>query len=340
VDNYRDNFGIGFLGGNDLFHTIQMAKRAEEAGFTNCWIAEDYFFGGAFSTATACAMNTSTIEIGIGVINPYTRHPALSAMEVAALDAVSKGRTILGLGASNKRWIEQQMGIPFKNSQIATKETVEIIRALIKDKSVNFNGDYFKTGNIHLEFEPYRSDLPIYLGVKGPKALRTAGRIADGVLTSIMTSLEYIKYVKERLSEGADEVGRELSNFHIGSYLLIYISEDKEKAKSIVKPLISKYLGIHGDHPILTSTGMDPSEISKFKEALLKGEDASDLVTDWMIDTFAIVGTPEECRGKLKAFTDLGVHYPIAFQIPGVPIEETINQICEHILNHKVNSPS
>ncbi|MEH7251180.1 LLM class flavin-dependent oxidoreductase [Neobacillus niacini] len=88
---FLENFGIGFLAGNDLYHTIKMAKRAEEAGFNNCWIAEDYFYGGAFATATAYALNTSKIDIGIWVINPYTRHPALITMETAALDACSKG---------------------------------------------------------------------------------------------------------------------------------------------------------------------------------------------------------------------------------------------------------
>lgn len=338
MTSFYNNFGIGFLAGNDLYETIQMAKQAEEAGFSNCWIAEDYFYGGAFATATACAMNTSNIDIGIGVINPYTRHPALIAMESAALDAVSKGRTILGLGASNKRWIEQQMGIPYKQTLAATEESTQMIRELLNHKQVEIDGNYFKTGKIKLEFEPYRADLPIYLGVKGPKALRMAGRIADGVLTSIMTSLDYLEFVKEKIREGAEEAGRHASEIKIASYLLIYISDDVEKAKEMVKPIVAKYLGIHGDQVILRSAGLDEETCNLFKNALIKGEDASRHVTDWMIDTFAIVGTPEDCRKKLKAFKDAGVDYPVAFQISGVPVGETINQLKEHVINQEIQT--
>ena len=72
---------------------------------------EDYAFPGAFSSCAAIAATTSKIKIGTGVINPFTRHPVLIAMELAALDQLSGGRAILGLGASIRLWIEEQMGI-------------------------------------------------------------------------------------------------------------------------------------------------------------------------------------------------------------------------------------
>jgi len=168
--SYKDvQFGTGFLGGNELPNLIKMSRMAEELGFTSCWIAEDYFYGGAFSTATACALNTSSIKIGIGVINPYTRHPALTAMEVGALDVASNGRTILGIGASNKRWIQEQAGITYKKPLAAMKESVEIIRGLLQGDRVCKKGEYFDTGEIKLEFKPYRPQIPIFLGVKGQK---------------------------------------------------------------------------------------------------------------------------------------------------------------------------
>ncbi|MEH7251181.1 LLM class flavin-dependent oxidoreductase [Neobacillus niacini] len=187
-----------------------------------------------------------------------------------------------------------------------------------------------------MNFEPYRSNVPVYFGVKGPKALRMAGRIADGVLTSIMTSLDYLDYVKERIKEGAEEAGRAHDEIKIASYLLIYISHDVEQAKRLVKPMIAKYLGMHGDHAITRNPGLGETDINLFKRAFIKGEDANKYVKDWMIDTFAIVGTPQDCRQKLQAYREAGVDYPIAFQIPGVPIEETIQQIKEHVLNGEI----
>src|ERR1700688_220370 len=91
-------FGVGFESPRAR-EFIALAKRAEETGFGTFWVPEDPFYRGAFTLASAVACGTSTIKVGIGVLNPYTRHPALTAMEFAALDEVSGGRAILGIGA-------------------------------------------------------------------------------------------------------------------------------------------------------------------------------------------------------------------------------------------------
>ena len=75
----------------------KMVMAAEEMGLESFWLSEDYFQAGAFSLAAACSVVTERIKIGIGVINPYTRHPALSAMEASALYDISNGRVILAL---------------------------------------------------------------------------------------------------------------------------------------------------------------------------------------------------------------------------------------------------
>ena len=95
-------FGVGF----ENLHArefVRNAKLAEELGFGTWWVPEDYFFRGAFTLAAAAAAATSRIKIGIGVLNPYTRHPAMIAMEFGALDEVSDGRAILGLGRGGER---------------------------------------------------------------------------------------------------------------------------------------------------------------------------------------------------------------------------------------------
>ena len=93
--------------------SVRHAILAEKLGFSSYWVPEDYAFPGAFSICSAIACQTERIKIGIGVLNPYTRHPVLTAMEFAALDQLSQGRGILGIGAGVKLWIEDQLGIPY-----------------------------------------------------------------------------------------------------------------------------------------------------------------------------------------------------------------------------------
>ena len=327
------NLGFGFYGGHDCDTIMKLVKASEEKEFSSVWIAEDYFYGGAFSTAAACAVQTSKIQIGIGVINPFTRHPVLSAMESASLDALSKGRILLGLGASNKRWMEDMAGIPFKKPIQATKECAIIIKELLGKGHIQFEGEIFKTGNVELDFKPYRKDLPIYLGVKGPNALRIAGQIADGVLLSTMTSLPYVAYAKKHIKEGAESVGRESREIKISAYFPMHVDKDSKKAKQAVKEVVAKFVGIHGAHPILTCTGMTEEQIMPFKEGVLKGKIATELVTDEMVDLLAIAGDPDECKAKLKALNEAGVDDPVAFEVIGVDPMGSLQTISKYILD-------
>lgn len=329
------NLGFGVYGGHSLDKLIGLTKRAEAAGLTSCWIFEDYFFGGAFSTAAAIATNTKNIQIGIGVINPYTRHPVLSAMEAASLDAISDKRLILGLGASNKRWIQDLTGIPYEKPITATKEATIIIKQLIRDRKLKFEGEVFKTGEIHLDFEPCRPDLPVYLGVKGPQFLQLAGEVADGLILSVLSSVPYVGYVREQIKIGAERVGRDPNEVKLVCYFAVHMDEDGQKARDAVRPLLAKFIGIHGNHPIMFTAGLSEEQIKPFREATLAGnfEAMIPQVTDDMIDKLAIVGTPDEVKAKLKAANDAGVDMPVALEVLNIDPETTMDLITKYIVN-------
>lgn len=332
-NQYGLSFGI--FGGHSLEDTIAVVQRAEQANLSACWIFEDYFYGGAFSTATACALNTKDIQIAIGVINPFTRHPALSAMEAASLDALSKGRLILGMGGSNKGWIQDKAGIPFEKPIQAAVEAVDIIRQLVSTRHVHYQGEVFQTGEIELEFETYRPDMPVYLGVKGPKALFKAGQTADGVVLSSCTSIPYIRYAKERIAEGAQSVGRDPKELKLAAYFPTAVRDNEKEARDMVRPYLAKFIGIHGYHPIMFEAGLTEEVIRPFKEALVQGKtvEVIPLVTDEIVDKLAIAGNAAYCRDKLAAINDAGVSMPIAFELPGQPVFELVEMLDREILH-------
>lgn len=323
------NMGIGFLGSTDLDAAVRNVKLAEELGFAGAWIAEDYFYGGAFTTVATCAAATSKIKLGTGVINPFSRHPVLIAMEAAALDIASHGRLIVGIGTSNLVWMEKKMGIPFQRPLRGLKEGVQILRRLIHGETVTQHGEAFNVTDVHLDLRPCRPDLPIYFGVKGPKALQMAGELGDGILLSLMTSEPYIRYAIEQIRSGRQKVGRDLAGFEVAAYLLISMDDDRRVARERVKPMLAKYLGVHGDHPILRTSGMPLEDIMAFRNAFLTGTNALHLVKDEHIDLFAVAGTPVECREKLSRLIGAGLSHPIAFQISGFPMEQTMRSIVE-----------
>src|SRR5262250_1286020 len=128
---WKDSLGVALMGARAPSRSTEWARAAERAGLGSIWIIEDYYQPGAFTLAGAVAAATERITIGLGVVNPYTRHPAILAMETAALAGVAPGRVVLGLGTSNRNWIEGQMAIPFTAPLRGLREGVEVVRRLL-----------------------------------------------------------------------------------------------------------------------------------------------------------------------------------------------------------------
>jgi 5,10-methylenetetrahydromethanopterin reductase len=329
-------FGVGFetVAARDQ---IAAARLAEEMGFGTFWVPEDYFFRGAFTLASAIACSTSRMRVGLGVVNPYTRHPVLTAMETAALAEIATDRVILGIGASVRFWIEKQMGVPYRKPATAMRETVEIVRRLLRGEAVSYQGAVFRTDGAKLSFAAPRHTVPIHLGVIGRQNLEMAGAIADGVLLSAMTSPAYARFAVERIRDGAKRAGRSPDDVEIGAMLFVSISEDARQAREAVKPFLATLVSLisgQPESPLFTAPGMAAVEVRGFGERFAAGTLPTDLVTDWMIDTYAIAGSPRHCRAALGRIVDAGVRHPVAFEIPGVAPEQTITAVHRHLMPH------
>jgi 5,10-methylenetetrahydromethanopterin reductase len=329
-------FGIGF----ETLHArefVRHAKLAEDSGFGTFWVPEDPFWRGAFATASAIACGTSRIKVGIGVLNPYTRSPALTAMEFAALEEVSGGRGVLGIGAGLRDWIEGRLKIPYTRPTAAMRESIEIVRGLFRGERLNYRGRVFQPEQIRLSFAPPRAEIPIHLGVMGPKNLEMAGECGDGVLLSVTTSPAYLQFAMEHLRRGLRKAGRDESRFAVGAYLIASIDENERAARDAVRPVLAMLISLMAPQPevpILKIAGLDADTIRAFGASLARGEIPLTMVTDWMIDTFTIAGSPAHCRERLGALVDGGINAPVFFEVPGVPPEKTLRDVREHLMPH------
>jgi len=312
------SLGLALMHHDTAAHTVAWARAAERAGLGSVWIIEDYFHPGAFALAGAAGAVTERIAIGLGVVNPYTRHPALLAMETAALAGIAPGRIVLGLGSSNRRWIEEQMAIPFRTPLNAVRECVEIVRRLLGGERLTFKGDSFSLDGVALEATPEQA-VPIFLGVKGPKALATAGKIADGVHCSVLASAPHVRRVRQTMG------GRGV----VISYVVMAVNADGGRARQAVKPVLARYLGVLHGQPILEDAGLGPVRTQPFRDALLRGTSAASLVTDELVETLAVAGTPDECRRGLRRFAEAGLDTAVAVIPDGLDMKEQIARVGE-----------
>src|SRR5438874_3674752 len=259
---WTDNLGVALMGHGLPGRVSAVARAAERAGFGSVWIIEDYFHPGAYTIAAAAAAVTERVVIGLGVVNPYTRHPALVAMETAALAAVAPERVVLGLGSSNRKWIEAQMAIPFKTPLRGLREAVEIIRRLLDGQRVTYAGDVFAVHDVALEAPP-PAPVPLLLGVKGARALALAAEVADGVHCSVLASPAHVRRVR------ATTASRPRGDFAVIAYVLVAVSDDRAQARAWVRPLIARYLGVFHGQSILADAGLDRARTQPFRHALM-----------------------------------------------------------------------
>ena len=302
---WTDSLGIALMGHGLPGRIVDWARAAERAGLGSLWVMEDYFRPGAYSLAAAAAAVTERIVIGLGVVNPYTRHPALVAMETATLAAIAPGRVVLGLGSSNRRWIEEQMGIPFKTPLRALRESVEIVRRLLDAERLTYAGEVFAVQEIALEAPP-PAPVPLLLGVKGPRALALAADVADGVQCSILASPAHVRRVR------ATTAARARGEFTVIAYLPVAVADDRAQARAWMRPLVAHYLGLLHGQSILMDAGLPAARTQRFRDALTTGRPAADLVSDDVLDAVAIAGTPADCRAALARWAEAGLDGVVA----------------------------
>ncbi|MGH7401844.1 MAG: LLM class flavin-dependent oxidoreductase, partial [Candidatus Rokuibacteriota bacterium] len=282
----------------------------------------DYFQTSAFALAGAAAAVTTRIGLGLGVVNPYTRHPALLAMETATLAGVAPGRVVLGLGTGVRRWIEDQMAIPAPRPLATLRECVEVLRRLWAGERVSHDGRSFSLRDVALAFKPAQAELPIVLGVKGPRALALAGAVADGVVCSIMSSPAHVRRARDTATAARRGAGH-TGPFPILAYVPVAIGRDAAAARRSVRPLLARYLAHQHGQTILADAGVSQSETLAIRAARTAGESGAALVTDAHVDAFALAGTPDQARERLREWIEAGLDTPIALPVGEAdPVEQ------------------
>jgi 5,10-methylenetetrahydromethanopterin reductase len=157
---------------------------------------------------------------------------------------------------------------------------------------------------------PPPAPVPILLGVKGPRALGLAAEVADGIHCSILASPAHVRRVR------ATTAARSRADFPVIAYLPMAVSDDRAQARDSVRELIAGYLAVLHGQSILEDAGLDRERTQPFSDALAAGRPAADLVTDDLVDTFAVAGTPSDCRAALARWAEVGLDCAVAV-VPG-----------------------
>src|SRR3990172_6894822 len=185
----------------------ELAALAEDTGYDDFWLADERFFRDVYACLTLCALRTRRIRLGPGVTDPYSRHPALTAMAIATLDEISNQRAVLGIGAGVSGF--RELGVDASRSAVAIREAVALIRRLLAGETVTVKGELVSFHGGRLDFTPPRSALPVYVASQRAAGCRVAGRVADGAIMQGCVAEPLVRFFRETVAEGARRAGRD-----------------------------------------------------------------------------------------------------------------------------------
>lgn len=297
----------------DLSAVLDLVREAEDLGYHSVWMGESWGRE-IFTCLTTLALGTRRIHLASGIINVFSRSPALIAMGAATLDEVSGGRFTLGLGASGQIVIEQWHGIPFQHPLQRTREYIEIIRLALSGQRVNYQGRFFRLQNFRLAFTPRRANLPIFVAAMGPQNLRLTGELADGCIPFLPSLSRFREVYLKPLEEGAKAKGRSLTEVVVAPYIITAVSPDGDAARALARAHMAYYIGgmgVYYNNLVRRYGYVEEAEAIRQAWQQRDRERAARLVTDSMLDDMALAGTPAQCRERLEAYQAAGVTLPV-----------------------------
>jgi F420-dependent oxidoreductase-like protein len=314
--------------GFDRRELIECVCAADACGYDSFWMPEAWEHD-AISILTELAIRTERIGLGTGIINVFSRSPALIAMSAATIDEISGGRFRLGLGTSGASVVEDFHGVAYSKPLTRLKETVEIVRRLLAGDRVDYEGECFKLNRFKLGFKPLRDNMPVYIAALSPKSLHQLGQIADGWLP--------VHWPRSRLRDGIAEIhrgasaaGRDAAAIEVAPFVNVVVSEDLRTARrSAAKPL-AYYIGGMGEYyQAAVSRAGFATEAAQIRERWQAGHprDAMAAVTDEMIDSIAVCGPLSTCVDRLDEIYAYGATLPV---VP-IPARGTTAEKCRLI---------
>ena len=318
-----DRVALYLQDAHELRDGLAYVRYAEQRGFEAVWQAESRLVRDAIVPMAAYAAVTERLKVGSGVINNWTRNIGLLAATFLTLDDLAPNRIICGIGA----WwdpLAKNVGIDRRKPLLAMRETVELLRRLLKLERVTFHGEFHWVDGIELDVVHGRREprqVPILIGATGLQMMELAGEIADGVVLNYCVPPEYNDTALEHIERGARRAGRRLEDLDRPQLVVCSVDPDRERALDTSRELLTQYLA-QQPH-IAKASGVAPQVVAEIQSILgwpathEQIQQAKHLVPDELISRITASGTPEEARAKVQQYIEHGATAPILYPVGG-----------------------
>ncbi len=316
----RLGINVGYWGlGMGPQAQLEVVQEAERLGYDSVWAAEAY--GSDAATVLAwLAAGTSTIKLASGIFQMPGRSPAMTAMTAATIDELSGGRMILGIGSSGPQVAEGWHGQRFARQLQRTREYVAVVRQALARERLEYHGETLELPlpdgpgkALKLMITPVQERIPIYLAAIGPRNTALAGEIADGWMPTFF-SPEHVDQFRGLLREGAERSGRSLDGFDIAPTVQACVSDHREAARDLMRPILALYIGGMGSrtqnfyNQLVQRYGFEAAA-AEIQDLYLDGRkvEAAEAIPAELIDMVSLCGPRDVVRERIAAFREAGV---------------------------------
>jgi probable F420-dependent oxidoreductase len=283
---------------HDLRSSCELARRAEDLGYTDAWSAEVSGPDG-FATAAAVGIATERIRTGVAIVPVFSRPPALTAMGALAAQQASAGRFCLGIGASTPTIVEGWMGVPFERPLARIRETVELVRAAFAGEKLDRSEGTVTSKGFRLEAPP-ETPIPIFIAALGPKMLAMAAEIADGIALFLAAE------------PGIERAAAAAPDKELVARVICCPDEDVDQVRAMGRWILAPYLAAPPYNRFVAEQGHEASarEFARlWSEGDRKG--ALDAMSVELIDDMVLSGPAEKCKERLDSMRSAGLSTPI-----------------------------
>jgi 5,10-methylenetetrahydromethanopterin reductase len=322
-------FHVGVLPNRPVAEIAEIAVEAERLGFGGIWVADSQsIFRDAYQALAVAATRTTRLQLATGVTNPVTRHLAVIASSIATLAELSGGRAVLGIGVGESA--VRMLGLaPARLAQL--EAATAALRALLAGEPAHVGGHEIRqvwSGGT----------APIVYAASGPRALRLAGKVADGVLFQVGAHPDLVRYGLEHIDAGMREADRSVDEVRKVLRLACVVDSDRSGARGQARGYVAAAAGTVSW--AVPEERMPPGlhdDLTRMKErydyARHTSGDAEHaaLISDRIIDAIAVAGTPDEAVPRFRELAELGVD---AFCITTAEPLTTMRILAEEVIPH------
>lgn len=287
---------------------LAFLRRAEELGFDPLLFSDTvslshFHVRDPFVLMALAAGATHRAALGTGVSTPFTRHPAVVANAIGSVDdAIAPRGTFLGIGSGDTAVYL----LGKRAARLAEmREYLTAMRGLLDGETVEYEGASLKSNW-------RKPHIPICAAADGPKMMALAGELADQVILGAGATAEVLAWARDNIAEGERRAGRAVGTTPIWVDTIVSVGEDREEVRRAIRPRLCN----RANHNFRMAYHCVPEEhlagVRNFRENYDESDVGSktrnaERITDYIIDRFAIAGTPKDVAERFEDLRSLGV---------------------------------